>query len=181
VDPQGSNSEKARCRSWRRANYFRKHNCKYFFRRGPIALGEGGIKTRSHLYISPRRRTSARRSSQGAPPFLPTGRPLEIYWGTGISGILAETLTQTNVRPPGKRRLSGRGILNPGCTPAVSNHEGFTKGSTWKLNKIYRETPYRPLGSIVWGNYLHPALCCRCMAELVPVQAGRSRLWVESL
>gem|GEM_PF-4789189 len=145
-----------------------------------------GIKVRSHLYFLPAPTTSARRSSQGASQFSPTRRPFEIYRGTGISGISQPTLTRANVRPPGKWKLSEPGILNRGCTPAVSKHEGFTKGSTWKLNKIYRETPYRPLGSILWGNYLNPALRCRYMAELVPVQsavsiASRSRLRVESL
>lgn len=187
MDPQGLDSDKARCRSWRRASYFRKNNCKYSFRRGPIAIVEAGIKkARSHLYFTLPRTPSARGFSPDESQFSPIEDPGEIYRGTGISGILAETLTQTNIHPPSKRRPSNQATLNLGCTPAVSKHEGFTKGSTWKPKKIYRETPYRPLGSRLWGNYLHPALWCRYIAELMPVQpavstAGRSRLGAESL
>jgi hypothetical protein len=108
VDPQGSNSEKARCRSWRRASYFRKNNCKYFFRRGPIALVEGGIKTRSHLYFTFPRRPSARRFSPDGSQFSSAGRPFEIYRGTGISSICHETSSQGKLRKLGRSVAADR-------------------------------------------------------------------------
>ena len=81
MDPEGLDSDKARCPSWRRASCFRRNS----FRRGPVAIVEAGIKTAgSHLYTLPRR-LSAPGFSPDESQFLPIEHPGEIYLGRGIS------------------------------------------------------------------------------------------------